>query len=44
MRQIRTWLKPALVAISLAVALSGCIAYVGPGGGRPYYHDHYYWR
>ena len=45
MRQIRTWLKPALVAIGLAVALSGCIAYVGPGddpddiftraGGRP---------
>ena len=45
MRQIRTLLKPALVALGLLSALSGCVAYVGPGGGGgPRWHDHYYWR
>jgi len=44
MRRIRSLLKPTIVALSLVAALSGCVAYVGPGGGGPRWHDHYYYR
>jgi len=44
MRRIQSWMKPALFALGLVAALSGCVAYVGPGGGGPHWHDHAYYR
>jgi hypothetical protein len=41
---MRNWLKPTLVALGLVAALSGCVAYVGPGGGGGRWHEHYYYR